>query len=260
MDTRKDPNKAEIVSAQSPNKRPDVTTGEGRALMQEMVDAHAQVFIDDVAAFRGMTSDAVISDWNGGAVFIGAQAVERGMADSVGTMEEVIAGLAGKQQSKPATQTHFKGTAMDLNELRAAHPDLCAALLEEGRTIGATAERQRIADIEAQTLPGHEALLAQFKADGVTTGPMAAVAILQAERSANQTRAASLKADAPAPVAHAAAPVIETEAADLPLEERAKAAWDKDEKLRAEFGGKFASYLAYEKANQAGSVRGLSRK
>lgn len=260
MDTRKDPNKAEIVSAQSPNKRPDVTTGEGRALMQEMVDAHAQVFIDDVAAFRGMTSEAVIADWNGGAVFIGAQAVERGMADSVGTMEEVIAGMAGKQQPKPSTSNHIKGSAMNLEELRAAHPDLCAELLEEGRTIGATAERQRIADIEAQILPGHEALLAEMKLDGNTTGPEAAVRILQAERNANQIRAASLKADAPLPVAHAAAPVDGESATDLPLEERAKAAWDKDEKLRAEFGGKFASYLAYEKASQAGSVRGLSRK
>lgn len=259
MDTRKDPNKAEIVSAQSPNKRPDVTTGEGMALMQEMVDAHAQVFIDDVAAFRGMTSEAVISDWNGGAVFIGAQAVQRGMADSVGTIEEVIAGLAGKQQSKPATQTHLKGNAMNLDELRAAHPDLCAALLEEGRTTGATAERQRIADIEAQILPGHEALIAQFKADGTTTGPMAAVAILQAERNANQTRAANFAADAPKPVPHAAAPEAEhDEQAAATPEERAKATWDKDAAIRAEFG-KFETYLAFATAQAGGTVKILSK-
>ena len=259
MDTRKDPNKAEIVSAQSPNKRPDVTTGEGMALMQEMVNAHAQVFIDDVAAFRGMTSESVISDWNGGAVFIGAQAVERGMVDSVGTMEEVIAGLAGMQQSKPATLNHVKGTAMNLDELRAAHPDLCAAMLEEGRTIGATAERQRIADIEAQILPGHEALLAEMKFDGKTTGPEAAVRILQAERSANKDRAISFAADAPSPVPHAASPEAEQdEQAAATPEERAKATWDKDAAIRAEFG-KFETYLAFATAHAGGTVKILSK-
>lgn len=193
-------------------------------------------------------------------MFLGAEAVARGMADRVGTLEEVLAGLAVKQSGQAAYQP--KGvSAMNLEELRAAHPDLCAALVEEGRTVGATAERQRILAIEANTLPGHEALIAQFKADGATTPEMAAIAVLQAEREICAGRADKLVADAPKPVAHAAAPVEGAAAAavdaSLPLEERAKATWEKDAALRAEFG-QFETYLAFAKANAAGTVKLLT--
>lgn len=263
LDVRKDPNKAEIVSSQSPNKRPDATTDAGRAQLQALVDALAQVFIDDVAAYRGLSSDAVIKDFNGGDMFIGAKAVAARMADRIGTLESVIAGLAGKP-SMPAPPTHLKGTAMTLDELRAAHPDLCAALVEEGRTAGlaagAAAERQRILDVEAQTLPGHETLIAQLKADGKTSGAEAAVQVLTAERAVNAGRAKDLAADAVKPVAHAPAEgapgAIAGDDKSRPAEERAKVKWDADEKLRAEFGT-FETYLAYFKATESGQVKVL---
>lgn len=214
LDIRKDPNKVDIVSSQSPNKRPDVTTDAGRAQMQAMVDAQAQVFIEDVAAYRGLTPEAVMADWGGGAVHIASQAVALGLADQVSTLEEVIAGLAGKPQSKPANPLSFKGTAMNLEELRAAHPDLCASLVAEGRESGAAAERDRIASVEAQTIPGHEALVAALKYDGKTSGPEAAVQVLAAEKTKLAAMGKHLSADAPKPVPHAEAPVAESVVAD----------------------------------------------
>lgn len=260
LDTRKDANKAEIVSSQSPNKRPDVTTDAGRAQLQAMVDALAQVFIEDVAAFRGKTPEAVIKDWNGGATFIAAAAVAAGMADRIGTLEAVIAGLAGTK-AKPATHPTTKGViAMTLEELRAAHPDLCAALVAEGREAGAADERARILAVEAQQLPGHEKLIAQLKADGKTSGAEAAVQVLAAEREVCTGRAKDIAKDAPPPVPHAAAPDDQHAAEDtsLPIEERAKAKWDADEKLRTEFGA-FSTYLAYVTAHAAGTVKVLSK-
>lgn len=260
LDLRKDPHKAEIVSSQSPNKRPDAATDAGRAQLQALVDAQARVFIEDVAAFRGKTPEAVVKDWNGGAVFIAADAVAAGMADRIGTLEEVIAGLAGAK-AKPATQPNPKGViAMTLEELRAAHPDLCAALVAEGRESGAADERARILAVEAQLLPGHDKLIATLKADGKTTGPEAAVQILAAEREVCAGRARDIGKDAPPPVPHAAAPVDRPAAEDatLPIEERAKARWDADESLRAEFGA-FTTYLAWAKAHDAGTVRVLSK-
>lgn len=259
LDTRKNKDTREVVSSQSPNKRPDVTTDAGLAQVQAMVDAHAKVFIEDVAAYRGLTPEGVISDWNGGAVFIGAEAVARGLADRVGTLEAVIAGLAGKQQ-KPAIQLNSIGAnTMTLDELRAAHPDLCAALVAEGRIQGAADELARVLAVEAQALPGHETLIAQLKADGKTGGPEAAIQVLAAERAANEKRAQSFAADAPKPVAHAAAPLDASAADDktLPIDERAKAAWDKDAALRAEFG-QFETYLAFAKAQAAGTVKVLT--
>lgn len=209
LDARKDPSRVEIVSSQSPNKRPDVTTDAGRAQMQAMVDTLAQVFIDDVAAHRGLTSEAVITDFGGGAVLVGADAVQAGMADRLGTLEDVIAGLAGQRVSSAFSPAPSKPTGvktMTLAELRAAHPDLCAELVAEGRVAGAAAECARIKDVEAQGLPGHEALIATLKFDGQTSGPEAAAHVLAAEKSKLAGIAARLQSDAPAPVPHAPAP------------------------------------------------------
>lgn len=247
----------EIVSSQSPKKRADVTTDEGRAQIQARIDSLAQVFIDDVAAYRGVDVDTVLEKFGQGDMRMGEAAVALGMADRLGTLEALVAELNTRAPSTSLT----KGTAtMNLADLRAAHPDLCAALVEEGRTAGATAERQRIFDIEAQALPGHEALIAQFKADGTTTGPMAAVAILAAERALGDKRLTALRDEAPAPVAHAAAPTDTPLTADpsAPIETRAKAQWDGDAALRTEFGS-FETYLAYAKAHAAGTVRVLSK-
>lgn len=280
LDVRKDPNKVEIVSSQSPNKRPDVSTDAGRAQMQAMVDAVAQVFIDDVAAYRGMTADAVIKNFNGGDIFIATKAVAAGMADSIGTLESVIAGLAGAR-TLPAKPLSSKGHPMDLATLKADHPatvaelraELLAALTQgELQTANpalanaivasaASAERARILAVEAQAMPGHEALIATLKADGKTTAPEAALQVLAAEKTVLGAKAGALKGEAPAAVAHAAAPAAAADTgadAALSQDERIKARWDKSPALQAEFGGNFAAFAALEKANAAGKVRILS--
>lgn len=271
LDTRKDPNKTEIVSSQSPNKRPDVGTDAGRAQLQGMVDALAQVFIDDVAAYRGMTPEAVVTDFGAGDIFIAAKAVAAGMADRIGTLEDVIAGLAGTQAA-PAKNPSTKGPMMNIVTLKAEHPAVVAelraellaaltlaelqaanpALVQIISADASTGERTRILAVEAQAMPGHEALIATLKADGKTTAPEAAVQILAAERAVLGAKAGALKADAPAAVANAAAPADKPAAlaADAPLEQRAQAKWDKDEALRTEFGGVFATFLAYAKGNE----------
>lgn len=254
----------EIVSAQSPKKRPDVATEEGRAQLQTMVDKLAQVFVDDVAAYRGVDVATVLADFGQGDMRLGAEAVGLRMADRLGTLEDVIAGLQATSAAKPTTvNPSLKGPrTMNLEELRATHPDLCAALIDEGRQLGANDERARILAVEAQAIPGCETLIATLKADGKTTGPEAAVAVLAAYRQSANGRLEALRAEAPAPLPHAAAP--DAAASDgnldhLPVDERCKAVWDKTPGLRAEYGDHFASYLAFERARVAGRVKVLGR-
>lgn len=80
------------------------------------------------------------------------------------------------------------------------------AAFERGKTDGAAAERERIKAVEAQAVPGHEALIAELKFDGKTTGPEAAVKVLAAEKEKRGKVLSDLKADAPNPVPHAEAP------------------------------------------------------
>jgi ClpP class serine protease len=108
----------EIVSSQSPNKRPDVTTDDGRAVFQAEVDDMAAVFVRHVARNRGVGEDVVLERFGGGACFIGAKAVAAGMVDAVSSFEAVIASLAPRAQASApqpmaaAVISHLKAPAI----------------------------------------------------------------------------------------------------------------------------------------------------
>ncbi len=82
----------------------------------------------------------------------------------------------------------------------AAYADGYAKGLHEGKQQGAEAERARIKDVEAQALPGHADLIETLKYDGKTTGPEAAVKILQVEKEARSIHRDKLREDALAPM------------------------------------------------------------
>lgn len=73
----------EIVSSQSPNKRPNIQTEAGRAKIQAHVDALADVFISKVAQNRNISPEDVVQNFGGGDVFIGQEAVRKGLADGL---------------------------------------------------------------------------------------------------------------------------------------------------------------------------------
>lgn len=83
----------EIVSSQSPNKRPDINTEAGRAKIQARVDELADVFISKVARNRGITAEEVIKNFGAGDVSVGQNAVRNGLADGVSSFEDIIADL-----------------------------------------------------------------------------------------------------------------------------------------------------------------------
>ena len=95
-DKKSDVRRVEIVSSSSPDKRLDPNTDAGRAKVQAMVDALAEVFINSVAKFRGTTAEKVKSDFGRGGVLVGAQAKAAGMVDRIASLEAVIAELAGR--------------------------------------------------------------------------------------------------------------------------------------------------------------------
>lgn len=83
-----------IVSSQSPKKRVDVSTPEGRAVVQQMADDLTEVFIAKVMRNRGMTRQQVLD--LGGGVVIGQQAIDAGLADRLGAEDTLIRELAVK--------------------------------------------------------------------------------------------------------------------------------------------------------------------
>lgn len=253
----------QIVSSVSPRKRPDLATEEGRADVQALVDSIAQVFVSTVARNRGVSMDTVLSSFGQGGLMVGADAVKSGMADRVGSLESVIAGLSGVFQKKGVVMTE---------QLKTESPGMTAEMIaqlyptiaEGFRVEGALQERERIKAVEEQSIPGHEALIEKLKFDGKTTGAEAAMQVLAAVKQANTTVMANLKADAPQAIpmpAMAHADKKEPAAPDddeLPDEEKYETKWRIDPQIRAEFGDKEA-YMAFMKAQSNGQVRILQR-
>lgn len=261
----------EIVSSQSPNKRADVTTAEGRSVVQAQVDSIADVFIDAVAANRGVSRDVVIGEFGGGSVKIGRAAIAAGMADSAGSLESTLATLAAgyvpRRRRKMGANADSKMIAEADHKVAVdkALEDGMKLGLDEGRKTGfadgAKAERERILGIERVAIPGHDALVAELKADGKTSPAEAAMKINETEKLTRERRLEAIRKDglAPAPAAAPTAsgdPKPTAEDANAPIENRAKATWESDPKVREEFVS-FESYLAFRKAEASGRVRVL---
>lgn len=136
----------QIVSTQSPKKRPDPATDSGRAQIQATLDAMTDVFIERVARFRGVAQKTVRADFGQGDVLVGANAVRVGMADGLSTLGEVVAGLqsntrTGKNQMAENQQAQPAITAEGLKE---SFPDVYQSVRISGVLEGEADERARI--------------------------------------------------------------------------------------------------------------------
>lgn len=274
---------------------------EGRATLQSMADQMYEVFVDSVARNRGVDAETVLKDMADGRLFVGRAAVDAGLVDGVATMDALIEAL--KSGGKPVlskgkaavsavqpvqvqdagaapadlTTTQPKGTTMSITKqfIEANHAEIAEAFRAEGRATGlaegASAERQRIKDVEAQALPGHATLINTLKFDGKTTGGEAAMQVNAAERAKLGKKTEDILADAaasaaPAVTASAAGPGADAaaaaaEAADKskPVEDRCKAKWDADATVRSEFTS-LEAYTAFVRAEEGGRIRRIGAK
>lgn len=222
-------------------------TPEGRATLEAQAGHLYDLFVETVAANRGVSTDTVLADMADGRIFFGRQAVDAGLVDGMTSLDELIARLARDtsritpssrraaaysvaphvaviqaaqgatmppeqfdqtsttQASATATAVAQAVASLTPEALEQSNPQLAATLRQQG----AAAERQRITDVRAQVLPGHEALIERLAFDGTTTGPQAAMAVLAAERQTLSAAAAAHAADAPPAANHAAAPADE---------------------------------------------------
>lgn len=185
----------EIVSSQSPYKRPDPATTGGRAQIQELVDSLADVFVGAVAKNRGIESSKVLENYGQGKMFVGEEAVRRGLVDRIGSLESVI----GEQKAIDARNNNnfFPGGTMDVKTLQEQHPELFAEVKAIGRKEadaevesrvatarkeGAEAENARIKAIEEIKVPGAEAILAEHKFDMEKTADSISSLVLKAQQ------------------------------------------------------------------------------
>jgi capsid assembly protease len=132
----------------------------------------------------------------------------------------------------------------------------------EGAEKGAQEERSRIEKTYGLMNAGNREMVEKYMFSEPVPAGDAALAINQAEKERLGKVTENLEEDGkgnsiPASEGHNETPADTSE--DLPVEEQAKAKWDSDSKIRAEFRNDYDSYLAYFKHDKAGRVRILGR-
>lgn len=187
--------------------------GRARTDLQVLVDDQAEVFLRTVARGRGVEVETVLSDYGQGGVFVGQAAVTAGMADRVGTLEDLIEELnsrgantllfgaavggpntRGKEITMPEGQKASPAAEkpdITLAYLEEHHADMVASFRAEGRKQGAEEERARILGIQGIDARGLEELKIELMENPEVSQGDAALRILNAhnERQKAQSRA-----------------------------------------------------------------------
>jgi ClpP class serine protease len=104
-----------ITSTQSPNKNMDVTTKEGRADAQRIVDDLAEIFISTVAKNRGIKRKTVLAQYGKGAVFVANDAQVRGMIDGIVSLRDFMSGASLKTEITEAAYQLTDSEDTDVN-------------------------------------------------------------------------------------------------------------------------------------------------
>lgn len=129
-----------ITSTEAPKKRPDVTTEEGKAMVREELDAMHEIFVDAIAEGRSTTIEKVNAEFGQGATLLAGEALKRGMIDAVAeTSLKVVESAKTTTTARSGGNNPEKGP-MDLKTLKAQHPDVYAAAVQEG----VESERDRV--------------------------------------------------------------------------------------------------------------------
>lgn len=197
---------------------------ESRAYLQAHVDGLYTLFVEQVAAHRGLTVAQVLAAAEG-QVYLADAARQARLVDRIGDLT----------MAHTRARRHVK---MNRDQLRTEHPDLYQALLAEGaatvtvpdgaalRAEGAAAERARATAL-VETHGPLDLTLAALR-DGTEPGAFA-LAVLAAERAGRAAAAERLVAslEPPVPPAPRERPEAAGEVVDFMAVARARAAADK---------------------------------
>lgn len=120
-----------ITNTESPDKRPDPETTEGRAVFEKFLDAVNELFVDAIARGRGVDASVVIENYGRGASFVAGEAKKRGMIDAAPKPGGKASTPRNEGLPAPGAGAHTENE-MDLKTLRAQHPEAYAAAVAEG--------------------------------------------------------------------------------------------------------------------------------
>lgn len=124
----------EITSSNAPEKRPDVTTEDGKSAVTKFLDNIESVFMSAISRGRNVTVETIKKDFGRGGIVLAGDAIKTNMIDSISEQETTTTAAVESSEEKK----EFK--IMDLNTLKAEHPAVYAEAVEAGKS----EERDRV--------------------------------------------------------------------------------------------------------------------
>ena len=161
-----------FLSSYSPNKNASPHGEKGKTETQRIVDDLGEIFVRSVAENRGITEEEVLKNYGQGSVFVGPDALKRGMIDDISTIEEILS-------------TEEK-TKVNAGKVKEEHPEayteifnLGAQSIDQEKIRGEAVqesekkERERVTGI--LELEGSQATTKQMIAEGRSVGEAAVI-------------------------------------------------------------------------------------
>jgi signal peptide peptidase SppA len=169
---KKSAREVEFVSSQSPKKRPNPNTESGKDQIQALVDDLADVFVSTVARNRGVSVKTVLGEFGQGSVLDGAKAVEAGLADRLGSFEEVVSDLAaGKKPRRYKPKMAAEAAEVEDMTIAEKFETMKARLIDaikgevEGATDKSAARAAEAAEAQAKSAEEDAAKMAAAEAE-----------------------------------------------------------------------------------------------
>lgn len=141
-----------VVSSASPKKRMDPATEEGQAECQRWVDQLAEVFIRDVARYRGVSEQRVATEFGRGGVLVGEHARAAGLVDEIGTLEGLLLQLAPSAMERSRESSRAELEPGPNRELKSDLESSAGAAARESEEVLMEAGAETAAAQEAQQL------------------------------------------------------------------------------------------------------------
>jgi signal peptide peptidase SppA len=248
-------------------------TSEGRAHLQSQVNHLMDVFVGEVARFKGVTTQNVSINMADGDVFIGDKGVQAGLIDDIISFDLLMENLSNGGDDMSLFAKNVDANLDNLKEHHVALYNEAVALgvtqaekklegeFEKSEKVGFSAgeitgqknERARIEGINKCTIVGQEKLAAGFVADGATTPGEAAIAMINADKEVKTAGLETIKKESASAVGSEVEETIKAEADKSPKDQ-----WAASADLQKEFPD-VAVYESYMKNNADGNVRVFSQ-
>lgn len=177
-----------LTSEQTPRKYLDPNTDEGAARLQARLNQAADIFISQVARHRGVPSEAILQEYGAGEVYLGADAVARGMAERVSNLADMVLQISTRGVLMPKSKgltvgAVYQATAEDNLEPFAVSVESLAAVDGGSELITQIRESAGALATAAANAAQHSAIDAAIAAERSRVDALLAIEVAGAEKT-----------------------------------------------------------------------------